>query len=134
MSLLWATWPRQTCPIIFSQNLQQLRPNHLNTVCRKRKTSVIRKDNRRQIITSSLMLRVLSSIHCAQRPIPPMMQVTTHNPFRLDHHCYNHLNDCWVGQASEPQPFTILRTTLCPEDSKRSHHACTIQTSPNWPT
>jgi hypothetical protein len=30
---------------------------------------------------------------------------TNKTPIALDHHLYNHLNDCWVRQASKPQPF-----------------------------
>ena len=36
----------------------------------------------------------------------------------LDHHLYNHLNDCWVRQTSQPQPFISLKTTIHPDDYK----------------
>ena len=31
-------------------------------------------------------------------------------------HLYDHLNDKWIRQASKPQPYIQVRTTLCPED------------------
>ena len=43
---------------------------------------------------------------------------TNKTPIALDHHLYNHLNDCWVRQASKPQPFVSITATICPEDYK----------------
>ena len=34
----------------------------------------------------------------------------------LDHHLYDHLNNCWTRQASQTQPFITLKVTTCPED------------------
>ena len=34
----------------------------------------------------------------------------------LDHHLYNHLNDCWVRKTSQPQPFVTLTATIHPDD------------------
>ena len=30
----------------------------------------------------------------------------------LDHHLYNHLNDCWIQQASQQQPFLTFTITM----------------------
>lgn len=34
----------------------------------------------------------------------------------LDHHLYDSLSDCWVRQASRPQPFVDLMVTACRDD------------------
>ncbi|KAK3726306.1 hypothetical protein QZH41_012738, partial [Actinostola sp. cb2023] len=53
--------------------------------------------------------------HGRVQPAPAKIKAHMH-AISLDHHLYNHLNDHWVQQASEPQPFITLTATIHPDD------------------
>ena len=48
-----------------------------------------------------------------RKDLRPTVDVQT---ISLDHHLYNHLNDCWVRKTSQPQPFLTLTATIHLED------------------
>jgi hypothetical protein len=93
------------------------RPNHLAAVCQKKE-----KPKRPPKVTQpNPSVDAEGAIFDSLCTTSNITAATNKTPIALDYHLYNHLNDCWVRQASKlhkPQPFVSITATICPEDYK----------------
>ncbi|KAK3737415.1 hypothetical protein QZH41_000673 [Actinostola sp. cb2023] len=88
------------------------RVNHFEAVCQSKDKPRIRQTTP----SSSTAEHAESAVFDALCSAISSSQDQGAHVISLDHHLYYHLNDHWVRQASEHQPFITLTATMHPDD------------------
>ena len=104
------TTRKTTCPAYGKTCGHCGRPNHFDTVCQHKEKTKHNESGNPRTSPPNTESGIFDSL-CTTTST-----TTSGKTIALDHHLYNNLNDCWVRQASKPQPYVKLTATLCPED------------------
>ncbi|KAK3731603.1 hypothetical protein QZH41_004849 [Actinostola sp. cb2023] len=88
------------------------RANHFAAVCQAKSQPGKRPSN----FTSPSNLVTEGAIFDTLCTVTNSSQDQSVGTITLDHHLYNHLNDCWVRKTSQPQPFLTLTASIYPDD------------------
>ncbi|KAK3731812.1 hypothetical protein QZH41_007627 [Actinostola sp. cb2023] len=88
------------------------RANHFAAVCQAKSQPGKRPSN----FTSPSNLVTEGAIFDTLCTVTNSSQDQSVGAITLDHHLYNHLNDCWVRKTSQPQPFLTLTASIYPDD------------------
>ncbi|KAK3752546.1 hypothetical protein QZH41_003484, partial [Actinostola sp. cb2023] len=86
--------------------------NHFAAVCQAKSQPGKRPSN----FTSPSNLVTEGAIFDTLCTVTNSSQDQSVGAITLDHHLYNHLNDCWVRKTSQPQPFLTLTASIYPDD------------------
>ncbi|KAK3754450.1 hypothetical protein QZH41_009233, partial [Actinostola sp. cb2023] len=88
------------------------RANHFAAICQAKSQPGKRPSN----FTSPSNLVTEGAIFDTLCTVTNSSQDQSVGAITLDHHLYNHLNDCWVRKTSQPQPFLTLTASIYPDD------------------
>lgn len=105
---------KTTCPAYGKICNHCKKPNHFQSVCRRKSDSKT-KNNENRIRDIKSADNDVSSL-CASFNTEAITTVSGKTPVALDHHLYDNLTNTWKKQASKSQPFIKLRITSSQED------------------